>query len=262
MLRVVAISIVSGCVNDMVRRYLPAVALMTAAWCHRCWQCGGQHGLRRKWTEKNFGVVICHHNTPEFFKVPPDMQVSTYAPTHQPTLTDHTPSIAIAVDQQQVSTLWGQHGYPVRNRAVAQVSQKHWENHSEVPHPSFCPMTASAPSLSPSFALWWQWWLPAPSMLTSVEHKFFYFIYYSFFSNTPTWPSHLASPDHLQSQPGPTTQWQWPAPAPAADPEQADPNSPVMVISDELKGQLAQRSWPWHLTKLAVTSQHLLVQPG
>ena len=47
-LRLVAISIVSGCVNDVVRRYLPAVALMTAARCHRHWQCGGRRGLRRK----------------------------------------------------------------------------------------------------------------------------------------------------------------------------------------------------------------------
>ena len=52
--------------------------------------------LRQRWTEENFDVVICHHNTPEFFKVP---HVS-------PTLTDHTPIIAIAVDQRQVSTLW------------------------------------------------------------------------------------------------------------------------------------------------------------
>ena len=34
--------------------------------------------------------------------------------------------------------------------------------------------------------------------------RLFYFIYYSFFSNTPTRCSHLALPDHLQSQLGPT----------------------------------------------------------
>ena len=48
MLRVAAISIVSGRVNDVVRRYLPVVALMTAARCRRHWQCGGRRGLRRK----------------------------------------------------------------------------------------------------------------------------------------------------------------------------------------------------------------------
>ena len=71
-LRLVAISIVSGRVNDVVRRYLPGVGLMTTARCRRRWQCGGWHGLRKKWPKKNFSVVICHHNTPEFFKVPPD----------------------------------------------------------------------------------------------------------------------------------------------------------------------------------------------
>ena len=101
-----AIGIVSGGVNDVVSRYLPAVALTATAvvvtgavvvvagggggrrgWRERrgeqvltcgcidgrqcsCWGGGDRRGLRRKLNFENFGGVICHHNTPKFSEVP------------------------------------------------------------------------------------------------------------------------------------------------------------------------------------------------
>ena len=84
------------------------------------------------------------------------------------------------------------------------------------PPPAFPWWLWLLPSLSPGLALWRRWPLPALSTSTSVECWLFYFIYYSFFSNMPTWPSHLVSPNHLQSQPGPTAAVAVTSPSPSS----------------------------------------------